>query len=127
MPDRTVAEVQQMAHRLPCPVGLIGVDHGIAVAGVRVDHHHLHARRQRQIDRVEQVYLHDHDDPVDGQLAEAGERPEHAVLGRRRHREQGDRVPLLGGLRGDRLDRTAVAGGRQSKQNDADGMKCPSF
>ena len=89
-----MAEVEQVPHGRPGAAGLVGVDDGVAVAGVGVDHHDLDVRRQCDGRRVEQVDLHDDDDGVDGQFPQPGERAAHLVLGGHGDREQRDRVAL---------------------------------
>src|SRR5690606_29527084 len=126
VPDRAVAEVEEVADGQAGAFGLVGVDHAVAVSGVGVDHDHDGGvGRELHGAGVEQVDLHDGDDGVDGQLVEPGEGAQHVVLGGDVDGDQGDRVALGGGVGGDGLDGPAVAGGVEVEEDHADGVELP--
>src|SRR3984957_16145387 len=57
VPDLAVPEPQEVPGGLPGAEGLVGVDHGVAGAGARVDHDDRDARRQDELGPVEEARL----------------------------------------------------------------------
>ena len=123
MPHRPMAQLQQMPDGPARAVGLVGVDHAVAVPGVRVHDHHVDTGGQLHGGGVEQMDLHDDDDGVHRQLAHPREGAQHVVLRGHVDGDEGDRVALGGGMRGDRLHGAAAARGRQAEQDHPDGVE----
>ena len=112
-----------MPYGVPRAARLVGVDDGVAVAGVRVGRPRPGRRAAARRSSVEQMDLHDDDDGVDGQLTQPGERAVHLVLRRYGDGSRVTRVALAPARRGDRVERADVAGGGEGEGDDAEGAE----
>src|SRR5699024_11978132 len=76
---------------------------------------------------IEQVDLHDGDDRIHRQLAQPVEGSAHLVLRGKSYGQQRDGISLVRRGRGDRLQGSYVARGREGEQDDTEGAELTSF
>ncbi len=127
VPHLLVAEFQQVFRRLTSALCLIGVHHGVAGAGVGVDHHHRNPWRKAELRVVQEMRLEDEDHAVDGRLAEPVVGTGNPAHGRVRHGDEGDGVLGVCGFLGDRVERARVSERLEREGDDTDRVEPPAL